>query len=324
MVADDRVGLPVLMVTKSGGQAIRDAISKVDLLGNGDPVLSMFRLASSNPFPTPHPDGDYNDWKAQLGIGQGEEDAETVQCDSLSDGTGGGVGRLYCDGKPSPSFTFEYLDALFGPKSSSLLDVANTLAVAEPASCCHELTGNDDKIAGNAILVKRGGCSFVRKLSMAQAAGASLVIVENNKPGMLRMGANRDELGGLGDDSAPAVMVPRGSGRILRGLSSQNCTVELVPELPFQLIPSQPETCTDGRVLPSMWSELTSLVQDYQVMWPTSAKERKRQYRVFASSHHPDRTSGNVERFKLLQFAYKRAEFLLGDDPTGGFDDDEY
>merc|ERR1712028_273118 len=59
------------------------------------------------------------------------------------------------------------------------------LAVSDPINACTEL--GIDTYSGKAILIKRGGCPFLDKISNAQRANVSATILINTQPGILRM-----------------------------------------------------------------------------------------------------------------------------------------
>jgi len=79
-------------------------------------------------------------------------------------------------------FKAEFLTAKFGaPLPSQSL----ALAASEPANGCGDL--DSAKLTGKAVLLRRGGCTFLDKVSNAQRAGAAAAIVINTQPGILRM-----------------------------------------------------------------------------------------------------------------------------------------
>merc|ERR1712072_1335774 len=77
---------------------------------------------------------------------------------------------------------FEFLTAKFGTPTPSK---PVPLAVADPINACTEL--DSDSYSGKAIVIKRGGCPFLDKISNAQRANASAAIIINTQPGVLRM-----------------------------------------------------------------------------------------------------------------------------------------
>lgn len=79
-------------------------------------------------------------------------------------------------------FKAEFLTAKFGaPMPTKTL----TMAISDPANGCGEL--DSSKLTGNAVLLRRGGCTFLDKVSNAQRAGAAAAIIINTQPGILRM-----------------------------------------------------------------------------------------------------------------------------------------
>lgn len=58
--------------------------------------------------------------------------------------------------------------------------------VAKPVDACSALLNGAD-VRGKAVLVRRGGCSFVKKAEEIQAAGGRLMIVGNQHPYLVRM-----------------------------------------------------------------------------------------------------------------------------------------
>lgn len=78
----------------------------------------------------------------------------------------------------------EYLLAHFGtkvPDSSTHME----LALSKPVEAC---TTIENDVKGKLVLVRRGGCPFVKKAEHIQAAGASAIIVGGLAPYLVRMG----------------------------------------------------------------------------------------------------------------------------------------
>jgi hypothetical protein len=67
-----------------------------------------------------------------------------------------------------------------------MLDESATVTpvLANPADACSALT-ND--VRGKAVLVRRGGCPFVKKAEEVQAAGGRIVIIGSQQPYIVRM-----------------------------------------------------------------------------------------------------------------------------------------
>ena len=63
-------------------------------------------------------------------------------------------------------------------------DVSLSLVVAKPAEACAPI---ENDIRGKAVLVRRGGCPFVKKAEEVQAAGGRVMVVGSLHPYILRM-----------------------------------------------------------------------------------------------------------------------------------------
>ncbi|TAK55837.1 MAG: peptidase S8 [Gammaproteobacteria bacterium] len=70
-------------------------------------------------------------------------------------------------------------DSVPAPASGSL-PMARTGTTTPDADACSALTGS---LTGMAVLIRRGGCTFIVKAQNAQAAGAAAVIIYNNAAG---------------------------------------------------------------------------------------------------------------------------------------------
>ena len=77
---------------------------------------------------------------------------------------------------------------------------------------CHAYT---QAFADEAILVHRGGCTFLEKLQRAHEVGASGVVVINDSDGAITPSANSEELKDIGDslDDAAVVVLRASDGR---------------------------------------------------------------------------------------------------------------
>lgn len=102
--------------------------------------------------------------------------------------------------------------ARFGPPIVSKEKYANRtrLAIAYPADCC---TAPKNKLGGEVLLVHRGKCKFTRKAKVAEAAGASAILIINNRKELYKMvcDSNETEL----NINIPAVMLPQDAGASL-------------------------------------------------------------------------------------------------------------
>ncbi|GAB4857388.1 Signal peptide peptidase-like 2 [Ancistrocladus abbreviatus] len=98
------------------------------------------------------------------------------------------------------------------------------LSLSDPRDCCSPLK---NKLAGDVIMVQRGNCKFTTKANVAQAAGASAILIINNRKELYKMVCEPDE-SDL-DIHIPAVMLPQDAGISLEKmlLSSSSVSVQL-------------------------------------------------------------------------------------------------
>ncbi|KAJ0739927.1 putative aminopeptidase [Helianthus annuus] len=85
------------------------------------------------------------------------------------------------------------------------------IALADPPDCC---TTPKNKLTGEIILVHRGNCSFTTKANVAEAAGASAILIINNRTELFKMVCEADEPDvNIG---IPVVMLPQDAGESLK------------------------------------------------------------------------------------------------------------
>ncbi|KAI7733644.1 hypothetical protein M8C21_028587 [Ambrosia artemisiifolia] len=85
------------------------------------------------------------------------------------------------------------------------------IALADPHDCC---TTPKNKLTGEIILVHRGNCSFTTKANVAEAAGASAILIINNRTELFKMVCEADEPDvNIG---IPVVMLPQDAGESLK------------------------------------------------------------------------------------------------------------
>nr|GLL40616.1 signal peptide peptidase-like 4 isoform X1 [Ipomoea trifida] len=84
------------------------------------------------------------------------------------------------------------------------------LALADPPDCC---SVPRNKLTGEAILVHRGNCSFTTKANVAEAAGASAILIINNQTELFKMVCEKNETDL--DIGIPAIMLPQDAGQSL-------------------------------------------------------------------------------------------------------------
>ncbi|MCH96979.1 signal peptide peptidase-like 4-like, partial [Trifolium medium] len=96
--------------------------------------------------------------------------------------------------------------ARFGPTLESKEKRANhtRVAIADPPDCCSK---PKNKLTGEVILVHRGQCSFTTKANIAEEAGASAILIINNRAGLFKMVCEDNETDI--DIGIPAVMLPQ-------------------------------------------------------------------------------------------------------------------
>ncbi|KAF8779498.1 hypothetical protein HU200_002545 [Digitaria exilis] len=127
---------------------------------------------------------------------------------------------------------FVGVGARFGPKIESKEKHANRtrLLLANPFDCCTTLT---QKFAGDILLVERGNCKFTKKAKVAESAGASAIIIINDKHELYKMVCDRNETDL--DIGIPAVLLPKDAGSSLQSLlSSGEVLVQLYsPDRPL-------------------------------------------------------------------------------------------
>lgn len=94
------------------------------------------------------------------------------------------------------------------------------LALADPPDCCSK---PKNKLTGEVILVYRGNCSFTTKANVAEAAGASAVLIINNQTELFKMVCEPNETDL--DIQIPAVMLPIDAGQKLEAFMKNKSSV---------------------------------------------------------------------------------------------------
>ncbi len=120
------------------------------------------------------------------------------------------------------------LDAT-GPVTGNVELVTDTGGAGTTTDGCEALVGFT---VGNVALIDRGSCDFSSKVLNAQNAGAIAVIVANDQPGILHMGAGA----GAGAVNIPSVLVTQTDGNTIKtGLGSGvNAILDLDPTAPVR------------------------------------------------------------------------------------------
>ncbi|KAK1373889.1 signal peptide peptidase-like 4 [Heracleum sosnowskyi] len=96
------------------------------------------------------------------------------------------------------------------------------VVLADPPDCC---STPKNKLTGEVILVHRGNCSFTSKTNIAEAAGASAILVINSRKELFKMVCEVNDT--FKEISIPAVMLPQDVGATLRESINRNLNVSL-------------------------------------------------------------------------------------------------
>ncbi|XP_071705924.1 signal peptide peptidase-like 3 [Rutidosis leptorrhynchoides] len=154
--------------------------------------------------------------------------------------------------------TLEGLSATFSAKISQTANdlVKQSVVVPKPSNCCSNVSS---QVSGFTALAVRGDCDYLIKAKVAQAAGATGLVVINDSEDIVEMSCS--EKTAL-DISIPVVMISKLAGEVLNKSLSGGSKVELVvyaPESPLidpgaaflWLMAVATVTCA------SRWSEIT-------------------------------------------------------------------
>ncbi|KAL1828591.1 hypothetical protein DCAR_0207829 [Daucus carota subsp. sativus] len=116
----------------------------------------------------------------------------------------------WIDGQEEDEFVG--VGARFGPTLESKERKASQtrVAFADPPDCCSK---PKNKLTGEVILVHRGNCSFTFKANVAEAAGASAILIINNHTELFKMVCEANET--YIEIGIPAVMLPQDAGASL-------------------------------------------------------------------------------------------------------------
>ncbi|KAG6688590.1 hypothetical protein I3843_11G130400 [Carya illinoinensis] len=98
------------------------------------------------------------------------------------------------------------------------------LTLSDPSDCCSK---PKKKLAGDVVIVHRGNCKFTTKANVAEAAGASALLIVNNQKELYKMVCEPDETDL--DIHIPAVMLPQDAGASLEKMlmNSSRVSVQL-------------------------------------------------------------------------------------------------
>ena len=130
--------------------------------------------------------------------------------------TGGNFSFDYLTVNSPPSIAGGYASAQagFGPQVPTTPLTADLVLVQDGSGNnqgCNTLT-NAAALAGKIAVIDRGGCTFVNKVSNAEAAGAIAVVMVNNQPGApFSMGG-----GGGASIGIPSIMISQADGNLIK------------------------------------------------------------------------------------------------------------
>jgi PA domain-containing protein/LVIVD repeat-containing protein len=210
---------------------------------------------------------------------------------------------------PSPAAgTYNASDAAFGPAPphegiSGAVVLVNDGSAA-PSQGCNALVGFP---AGAIALVDRGGCTFLVKAQVAQAAGAVALVVANNAPG--------DPITMGGDDpghaiTIPAVMVSQADGATIKaGLPATG-------KVSAAEIPENPErACHDTSVILGNVMKAACAGHDGYTVWsldPAHGGSLENPQLMYSMMIH------GVTIGHTAAFTWDGKYFVFGHEPGGG------
>ncbi|VAI94360.1 unnamed protein product [Triticum turgidum subsp. durum] len=115
---------------------------------------------------------------------------------------------------------FVGVGARFGPKivSKEKQATREPLTLADPIHAC--APPKNKLVSGGVLLVERGKCKFTKKAKLAEAAGASGILIINSGTELYKMVCEKNET--ELDIHIPAVLLPKDAGQALRSLLAAN------------------------------------------------------------------------------------------------------
>ena len=202
--------------------------------------------------------------------------------DTLVDG---GVLRL--SGAKDPTIgesdhPLEYLLSHFGVMTPHE-DIKTPMVVATPSEACSPI---ENDVRGKVVLVRRGGCPFVKKAEEVQSAGGKVMVLGNTYTHIVRMGVE-PRWKGL-NTVIPVVMV---SSRVYGALVAE------------KMLNKDLEVSFSGslEVPGKMWGDLEKLTQGEG--WPRSEAYVQKKYEELLKEHEswPDRVATIEDAYKKKQ-----------------------
>ncbi|XP_042505964.1 signal peptide peptidase-like 2 [Macadamia integrifolia] len=130
--------------------------------------------------------------------------------------------QTWVDGEEGSEFVG--VGARFGTTMESKEKHANQtkLILSDPLDGC---SPPKNRLFGEVILVERGKCKFTKKANVAQAAGASAILIINNKTELYKMVCEKNETDL--DIHIAAVMLPKDAGASLKNSLERNSSVSV-------------------------------------------------------------------------------------------------
>lgn len=196
-------------------------------------------------------------------------------------------GLLQLSGAKEPTIgendhPLEYLLSHFGVMTPHE-NVSTPVVVASPSEACGSI---ENDVKGKVVLVRRGGCPFVKKAEEVQSAGGKVMVLGNTSPHIVRMGVE-PRWKGL-NTVITVVMV---SSRVYGALVAE---MMLNKGLEMAFVGTE-------EVSGSTWGDLERLAQGDG--WPRSEAYVKKKYEELLKEHEqwPDRVATINDAYKKKQ-----------------------
>ena len=159
-------------------------------------------------------------------------------------------------------------------------NISTPVIVASPSEACGPI---ENDVRGKVVLVRRGGCPFVKKAEEVQSAGGKVMVLGNTSPHIVRMGV---EPRWKGLNTVIAVVMV--SSRVYGALVAEKM---LNKDLEMAFIGTE-------EVSGSMWGDLEKLSQGEG--WPRSESYVQKKYEELLKEHEkwPDRVATINDAFK--------------------------
>eukprot|EP00599_Poterioochromonas_sp_BG-1_P012578 CAMPEP_0173161904 /NCGR_PEP_ID=MMETSP1105-20130129/18906_1 /TAXON_ID=2985 /ORGANISM="Ochromonas sp., Strain BG-1" /LENGTH=476 /DNA_ID=CAMNT_0014081465 /DNA_START=8 /DNA_END=1438 /DNA_ORIENTATION=- len=210
----------------------------------------------------------------------------------------GGEVLIYRDGETTPlhdkkDYPVEYLLAHFGTKVLHQ-NVSIPITVAKPAEACTPL---ENDVRGKAVLVRRGGCPFVKKAEEIQAAGGRVMIVGNQYSYIVRMGVE-PRWKGL-NTVIPVIMISKRAYSILVAESYAGSKIAFKEDEGIEVDPSLHNGISRKKTINGeVWENIEKLHKGEG--WPRSDLYVQKRYDELIQEHEawPDRVIALNEAFQ--------------------------